>query len=55
MPRLPGEMGTLSEIAYALQFGIPVISLKSWDIRGVIKVDTVDQAIEEAKKSLEMK
>ncbi len=24
---LPGEAGTLSEIAYALQFGIPVISL----------------------------
>ena len=24
---LPGEAGTLSEIAYCLQFGIPVISL----------------------------
>ncbi len=27
-----GQYGTLSEIAYALQFGIPVVSLNSWDI-----------------------
>ena len=40
---LPGKEGTLSEIAYALQFGIPVISLNSWDMPGVIKVKTVDE------------
>ena len=33
---LPGEAGTLSEIAYSLQFRIPVISLNSWDIPVVI-------------------
>jgi uncharacterized protein (TIGR00725 family) len=49
---LPGEYGTLSEIAYALQFGIPVISLKSWDIPGVINVETVEEAIKEVKKRL---
>lgn len=49
---LPGEAGTLSETAYALQFGIPVISLNSWDIPGVIKVKTVDEVIEEVKKIL---
>jgi len=49
---LPGEAGTLSEIAYCLQLGIPVISLKSWDIPGVIKVNTVDEAINEVKKRL---
>jgi uncharacterized protein (TIGR00725 family) len=49
---LPGEAGTLSEIAYCLQFGIPVISLNSWDIAGVIKVDTIDEAIREIKKRL---
>jgi len=49
---LPGESGTLSEIAYCLQFGIPVISLKSWDIPGVIKVDTIEKAVKEAKKIL---
>lgn len=47
---LPGEAGTLSEIAYCLQFGIPVISLKSWDIPGVIKVNTVEEAIREVKQ-----
>jgi uncharacterized protein (TIGR00725 family) len=49
---LPGEAGTLSEIAYCLQFKIPVISLKSWDIPGVIKVDTIEQAIKQVKKRL---
>ncbi|MFH1397200.1 MAG: TIGR00725 family protein [Candidatus Omnitrophota bacterium] len=45
---LPGESGTLSEIAYCLQFGIPVISLKSWDIPGVIKVNTIEAAVRKA-------
>ncbi len=49
---LPGEAGTLSEIAYCLQFGIPVISLASWQIPGVIKVATVAQAIKKTKAIL---
>jgi len=49
---LPGQMGTLSEIAYCLQFGIPVISLNSWDIKGVIKTRTVDEAVKKAKDIL---
>ena len=49
---LPGEAGTLSEIAYCLQFGIPVISLGSWDIKGVIKLKTVDEAIKKVKEIL---
>ena len=49
---LPGEAGTLSEIAYSLQFGIPVISLRSWDIPGVIKVDKVEEAIDKVKELL---
>lgn len=48
---LPGEAGTLSEIAYALQFGIPIISLKSWDIAGVIEVNTIEEAIAEVEKA----
>jgi hypothetical protein len=43
---LPGEAGTLSEIAYGIQFAIPVISINSWDIPGVIKVKTVEEAVE---------
>jgi len=46
---LPGEAGTLSEIAYCLQFGIPVVSLNSWQIPGVIKVKTVDEAVKKVK------
>ena len=49
---LPGEAGTLSEIAYCLQFGIPVISLGSWDINGVIKLKTVDEAVDKVKELL---
>jgi hypothetical protein len=46
---LPGASGTLSEIAYCLQFGIPVISLNSWDIDGVIKAGSVEEAIKKVK------
>ena len=49
---LPGEMGTLSEIAYCLQFGIPIISLNSWDIKGVIKAKTVDEAVDKVRELL---
>ena len=49
---LPGEAGTLSEIAYCLQFDIPVISLDSWDIPGVIKVSSIDEAVVQVKKML---
>lgn len=49
---LPGEAGTLSEIAYCLQLGIPVISLGSWEIKGVIKVKTVNEAVKMVKKQL---
>jgi len=49
---LPGQAGTLSEIAYCLQFDIPIISLNSWDIPGVIKVKTIEEAISEVKKRI---
>ena len=47
---LPGEAGTLSEIAYCLQFKIPVISFNSWDIKGVIKANTIDEAVDKIKE-----
>jgi len=49
---LPGEAGTLSEMAYCLQFNIPVISVDSWDIPGVIKVKTIEEAVIKVKESL---
>jgi len=43
-----GEYGTLSEIAFALREGIPVVGLGTWDIRGVeVATDPAD-AVERA-------
>jgi uncharacterized protein (TIGR00725 family) len=52
---LPGGPGTLSEIAYCLQFSIPVISLCSWKIKGVIPASTVSQAVNHAGRILHSK
>lgn len=49
---LPGKAGTLSEVAYCLQFGIPLVSLNSWDIPGVIKVKTAEEAVDKVKELL---
>ncbi|MDI6739503.1 MAG: TIGR00725 family protein [Candidatus Edwardsbacteria bacterium] len=41
-----GRYGTLSEIAYAAQFGIPVIGLSTWKIRAPIRhVRTPQEAV----------
>ncbi len=40
-----GEYGTLSEMAFGLQLGKPVIGLQSWDIKGVIKARTPKEAV----------
>ncbi len=38
-----GEYGTLSEIAFSLQLGKPVVGIRTWDIKGVITaVDAAD-------------
>jgi len=50
---LPGRSGTLSEIAYCLQFDIPVISLNSWDIPGVIKAETIEEAVDKVREVFE--
>ena len=51
---LPGGAGTLSEIAYCLQFKIPVISLGSWDIKGVIKASNINEAIKKISELLKI-
>lgn len=43
---LDGEMGTLSEIALALKNGIKVISLGAWDLPGIVRADSLEQAVE---------
>ncbi|MDZ7821490.1 MAG: TIGR00725 family protein [Candidatus Marinimicrobia bacterium] len=47
-----GKYGTLSEIAYALQFGKPVFVLGSWDIPGTIKADTAEELLLLLSRSL---
>ena len=45
---IDGQFGTLSEIAYALQLGIPVVGLQTWDFTKQI------QSTNSAKKAVEM-
>ncbi|MCC6346820.1 MAG: TIGR00725 family protein [Nitrospirales bacterium] len=43
-----GEYGTLSEISFALKTGKPVVGIHSWDIRGVIKAESAEEAVSKA-------
>ncbi len=46
-----GKYGTLSELAYAAGFGIPVVGLSTWKIRAPIKhVKTPEEAVRMAIK-----
>ncbi len=47
---LEGRYGTLSEIGFALNARKPVIGIGSWDIEGVIKVQSVKKAVEILKE-----
>ncbi|MEJ5228186.1 TIGR00725 family protein [Thermodesulfovibrio sp.] len=40
-----GEYGTLSEIAFALKTGKRVVGLKTWDIKGIIQVNSPEEAV----------
>jgi uncharacterized protein (TIGR00725 family) len=43
-----GGHGTLSEIALALKTGIPVIGLNTWDVDGIDRVDSPEEALQRA-------
>ena len=45
-----GQFGTLTEIAYGNIYGKKVIGIGTWDVQGVVKADTSEQAIELAFK-----
>ena len=54
-----GSYGTLSEIAYALNLGVPLIGLGTWDIAkidkgktGMVMARTPEEAVEEAMKKI---
>jgi len=51
-----GEFGTLSEIAFALKTGVPVIGLRTWELMkadgervdAIVRVSTPEEAVREA-------
>ncbi|MBN1622090.1 MAG: TIGR00725 family protein [Endomicrobiales bacterium] len=47
-----GKYGTLSEISLAKCINKPIIGLKTWDIEGIIKVNTPPEAIKKIKSLL---
>jgi uncharacterized protein (TIGR00725 family) len=47
---IDGQYGTLSEIAYGCIYGKKVIGMGTWDVEGVIQVDSPEQAVNEALK-----
>ena len=51
---LPGEMGTLSEMALALKMNKAVISLGSWDIAGTLRAKDPREAIRLLSRQLRL-
>lgn len=47
----PGEYGTLSEIAFGLNIGKSVVGINTWDIPGINKVDSPEEAVRYIRKS----
>jgi len=44
-----GALGTLSELAFAIKFGVPVVGLETWDIDlRVQKAETAEEAVNKA-------
>ncbi|NWF52645.1 MAG: TIGR00725 family protein [Nitrospirae bacterium] len=43
-----GEYGTLSEIAFGLKMKKPVIGIDTWDIKGIIKAESAEDAVKKA-------
>ena len=46
-----GEYGTLTEIAYGCIYGKKIIGLGTWNIEGVIKAESAEEAVELAWKA----
>lgn len=43
-----GEYGTLSEIAFALQVGKPVVGIRTWNIKGIMNAENAADAVNKA-------
>ena len=49
---ISGKYGTMSEIAYGLQLGKPVIGYKTWDINNVIIAESPNDVISKINKEI---
>jgi hypothetical protein len=47
-----GSYGTLSEIAYAMIYGIKVIGIETWNIEGIEVASSPSQAVEKALREI---
>lgn len=47
-----GEYGTLSEIAFALQMGKPVVGIRTWNIKGIVPAKDAEDAVNKLYKNL---
>jgi uncharacterized protein (TIGR00725 family) len=47
---IDGQYGTLTEIAYGCVYGKKIIGIGTWDIAGVIQVESAEKAVETALK-----
>ena len=46
---IDGRYGTLSELAFALDFGVPVVGLRTWEVDpAIIAVNTAEEALTRA-------
>lgn len=43
-----GGYGTLSEIAFALQLGKPVVGIRTWDIKGILLSENAKDSVEKS-------
>jgi uncharacterized protein (TIGR00725 family) len=50
---LPGSYGTLSEIAMALTLKKPVVGLGTWEIEGVMRATSAEEAVKLALSALQ--
>ena len=48
---IDGQYGTLTEIAYGSIYGKKIIGLGTWDIEGVIKAESAEEAVNLALKN----
>jgi uncharacterized protein (TIGR00725 family) len=48
-----GAYGTLSEIAFGLKMGKPVIGLHTWEVKGILQADSAEYAVRKAFQILE--